>query len=305
MRSNYEEGSTLISVRRKCPEIKKNDNDGILMRYFQDINKIRLLTREEEQEYARKAAAGDSQARETLIKANLRFVINISKQYCNQGLPLSDLISEGNIGLLNAIDRFDVERGFHFISYAVWWIRQSILKALYEKSRMIRIPLNRNNDLVQIQRVRRYYSHLNNKAPDATYVADKLGMKHQNVENLLNISRDLISIETPLTSKVDILKVGDIIEDQKNHQPEQAMLFSVMKDDINRALSQLSRRESDVVQARFGLNGRQRLSLREIGAQYRLTKERIRQIEKTAIRNLQHPRRSHPLRNHHSAISAL
>ena len=302
MRETRRDGHVLVSecmsgVADTQTKQQPND-DNILAFYFYEINKIRLLTREEELQYAHRAAAGDTNARDMLVKANLRFVVKISKQYRNQGLPLSDLISEGNVGLLNALKRFDVERGYHFISYAVWWIRQAILKALYEKSRMIRLPLNRTSELTQIEKMRELDLRDNNQETDVEHVASRLGMKSAHVKNLLNVSRDFISLEAPTSSRSGAPKILDSIESRQGSQPEQLMLDQALRDDINTALSMLSRKESEVVQSRFGLNGRQRLSLKEIGVQYRLTKERIRQIEKKALMRLGHPIRSRYLRNY-------
>ena len=189
------------------------DDENILSIYLKEINKIDLLTREEENEYARAAANGDPVAIEKLIKANLRFVVNVAKKYQKQGLPLSDLINEGNIGLMNAIERYDVDKGYHFISYAVWWIRQAILKAICEKSRMIRLPLNRANELVQIQKASKALQGQKGGDADIREIAQATNMTDEHVVDLMNISRDLISLETPVyaekgTSQLADFKIG-------------------------------------------------------------------------------------------------
>lgn len=269
-----------------------SDDENVLSIYLKEINKIPLLTREEEVQYARQAAKGDPLAREKLLQGNLRFVVNVAKKYQNQGLPLSDLISEGNIGLINAIERFDVEKGYHFISYAVWWIRQAILKAICEKSRMIRLPLNRANELVQIEKVRKQLQSENGSTAEIQEVARVLNMKPELVADLINISRDLVSLETPVYAEKDSSLLGDFVEDTGYQLPEEAALERSLKDDVNSLLATLTEKEADILQHRFGLNGRSPLSLKEIGDRYNLTKERIRQIEKKALKRLQHPNKS-------------
>jgi RNA polymerase primary sigma factor len=267
------------------------DDENVLSIYLREINKIPLLTREEEDKYARLAETGNEMAKHKLVQANLRFVVNVAKKYQNQGLPLSDLISEGNIGLMNAIERFDVDKGYHFISYAVWWIRQAILKAICEKSRMIRLPLNRANELVQIEKVRKEIQGRYGEEAEIRKIAKTLNMDKEHVADLINISRDLISLETPVYNEKDSSILGDFVEDDGYKAPDSQVEEKALKDDINVVLGTLTQKESEIVQYRFGLNGRSPLSLKEIGDRYNLTKERIRQIEKKALRRLQHPNR--------------
>ena len=273
-------------------------SDNVLSMYLKEINKIPLLTREEELHHATEAAKGLESAKEALIQANLRFVVNVAKKYQNQGLPLSDLISEGNIGLMNAIDRFDVTKGYHFISYAVWWIRQAILKAICEKSRMIRLPLNRANELVQIEKVRKELQGVKGVDPAMKEIARQLGMTKEHVTDLVNISRELVSLETPIYAEKDSSILGDFIEDKDYHAPDEQVIDASLREDINSVLRTLTHKEADIIQYRFGLNGRRPLSLKEIGSKYSLTKERIRQIEKKALKRLQHPSRSQYLRSY-------
>ena len=275
-----------------------HDDENVLSIYLKEINKIPLLTRDEENEYARAAARGEQAAKDKLVQANLRFVVNVAKKYQNQGLPLSDLISEGNIGLMNAIERFDVEKGYHFISYAVWWIRQAILKAICEKSRMIRLPLNRANELVQIEKVRKDIHAGRSEDAEIRRIAETLNMKQGHVADLINISRDLVSLETPVYAEKDSSLLGDFVEDEGYKAPETQMIEKALRDDINEVLTTLSDKESEIIQYRFGLNGRSPLSLKEIGDRYKLTKERIRQIEKKALKRLQHPKRSQVLESY-------
>jgi len=286
---------TIKSARSARPaksEKSGSDDENVLSIYLKEINRIPLLSREEEDRYARGAARGEKAAKDMLVQANLRFVVNVAKKYQNQGLPLSDLISEGNIGLMNAIERFDVDKGYHFISYAVWWIRQAILKAICEKSRMIRLPLNRANELVQIEKARKELQSGKAEEPEIREIARAVNMDEEHVADLLNISRDLISLETPVYAEKDSSQLGDFIEDNGYRHPEDEVVEQSLREDIDSVLRSLTNKESEIIQYRFGLNGKSPLSLKEIGDKYNLTKERIRQIEKKAIKRLQHPSRS-------------
>jgi RNA polymerase primary sigma factor len=276
----------------------RNSDENILSIYLKEINKVPLLTREEEQNYARRAADGETIAKNKLIQANLRFVVNVAKKYQNQGLPLADLISEGNIGLMNAIERFDVSKGYHFISYAVWWIRQAILKAICEKSRMIRLPLNRANELVQIEKMRKELQSGSKGDPEIHEIAKALDMREEHVADLVNISRDMVSLDTPIYDEKDSSILSDFVEDKGQKAPEESVIDRSLQEDINTVLNTLSGKEADIIQYRFGLNGKRPMSLKEIGNRYKLTKERIRQIEKKALKRLQHPSRSHTLRSY-------
>jgi RNA polymerase primary sigma factor len=276
----------------------RSSDDNILSIYLKEINKVPLLTREEEKDYARRAAKGETLAKNKLIQGNLRFVVNVAKKYQNQGLPLADLISEGNIGLMNAIERFDVSKGYHFISYAVWWIRQAILKAICEKSRMIRLPLNRANELVQIEKVRKELQSGSRGDPEIQEIAKALDMNEDHVADLINISRDMVSLDTPIYDEKDSSILSDFVEDKGQKAPEESVIDRSLREDINAVLNTLSGKEADIIQYRFGLNGKRPMSLKEIGNRYALTKERIRQIEKKALKRLQHPSRSHALRSY-------
>ena len=268
------------------------NNDNVLALYLKDINKIPLLTREEENELALKAAAGDPNAKHKIVNANLRFVVNVAKKYQNRGLDLTDLISEGNIGLLTAIERFDASKGYHFISYAVWWIRQAILKAICEKSRAIRLPLNRANELVQIEKARKLISGNKSDEEEIAEVAELLNMDGNHVREIINISRDMVSLDSAArSSEQDSSTLGDFFPDEQYETPEDAAVRITMKEDIDSVLDTLSEKEAEVLRFRFGLNGNSSMSLKEVGDVFNLTKERIRQIEKKAIRRLQHPRR--------------
>ncbi len=276
-------------MKRRIMQTVPYDGENSLSMYLKEINKVPLLTRQEEEHYARLAATGDQRAKDKLVASNLRFVVNVSKKYQNQGLPLDDLISEGNIGLINAIERFDVDKGYHFISYAVWWIRQSILKAICEKSRTIRLPLNRANELVQIEKMRKEMFSENGNEPEDRELARRLGMNETQVRDLLDISREMISLETPVYNDRDTSVLSDFIEDLSHQSPEMSTVYSSLKENLNNALESLSPKESRILQLRFGLNDQKPLSLKEIGEKFQLTKERIRQIEKKALGKLQTP----------------
>ena len=275
------------------------NESNVLELYLRDINKVPLLTREEETSLAIEAAKGNKAAKNKIVNANLRFVVNIAKKYQNHGLDLTDLISEGNIGLLVAIDKFDVTKGYHFISYAVWWIRQSILKAICEKSRSIRLPLNRANELVRIEHARK--SIVGNKTieQELTEVAQMLNMDKDHVREMINISREMISLDAELsTPENDKTSVGDFIEDTQSEKPEDKVVNDSLKEEINNVLHTLKPNEEDVLRLRFGLNGEKPMSLKEVGDVCNLTKERIRQIEKHAILRMQHVTRSRRLESY-------
>lgn len=268
------------------------NHDEVLTMYLKEINKVPLLTREEEIELSKKAKKGDKAARDKMIKANLRFVVRVAKKYQNHGLDLTDLISEGNIGLMNAIEKFEPSRGYHFISYAVWWINQSILKALSEKSRAIRLPLNRANELVRIE----YASNLINgtltETEEVEQISDMLNMPESKVRELLNISNGMVSLDAKVSaSENDNSVVGDYFEDETYDRPEEHTVEVALKDDVNSLLKTLRPNEEKVIRLRYGLGGYKPMSLQEIGEQCNLTKERVRQIEKKAIFRLQNPSR--------------
>ncbi|MGP1458351.1 MAG: sigma-70 family RNA polymerase sigma factor [Treponema sp.] len=266
--------------------------DSVLSMYLKDINKVPLLTREEETELASKAAAGDKEAKKRIVNANLRFVVNVAKKYQNHGLDLTDLISEGNIGLLTAVDRFEVSKGYHFISYAVWWIRQAILKAICEKSRSIRLPLNRANELVQIEHARKIVGGNKTEEEELAEVAKMLNMSVSHVREMVNISRDMVSLDAEVgNSDHDRTSLGDFVEDTATPQPDEKVLSEAMSRDIEEMLNTLKPNEARVLRLRFGLSGAKPMSLKEVGDICNLTKERIRQIEKHAIIRMQHPTR--------------
>ena len=271
-------------------------NDNILALYLKDINKIPMLSHEEQSELADKAQKGDKKAQDKLVNANLRFVVNVAKKYQNHGLDLTDLISEGNLGLLTAVEKFDSSKGYHFISYAVWWIRQSILKAVCEKSRPIRLPLNRANELVQIEHAKKVLGHKKTEQQEYEEIGKMLNMEPSHVREMINISRDMISLDAEINDgENNHAKIGDFFEDDTYDRPEEKAIDNAMKNDINNIVDSLKPNEAKIIRMRFGLNGYKPMSLKEVGEICDLTKERIRQIEKNAIIRLQHPTRSRKL----------
>lgn len=267
---------------------KTSADNNIFATYLKEINKIPLLSVEDEVKYAKAASAGDMAAKKILIESNLRFVVNVAKKYQNKNIPIMDLISEGNIGLMNAADRFDPNKGYKFISYAVWWIRQAILKAICEKSRMIRLPLNRANELVQIEKTRKLMEKNGVQAEDKELntIAQELRIEPDMVRTIMNAARDPVSLDAPVFHDNNAARTGDFIEDTRYMQPESYALDMDLRRNINMLLASLTEREAEILRYRFGLNGYEQLSLKEVGLRFNLTKERIRQIEKKALERL-------------------
>ena len=271
-------------------------DENILAMYLKEINKVPMITHEEEIELAQKAQAGDKAAKDKLVNANLRFVVNVAKKYRNHGLDLTDLISEGNLGLLTAVEKFDVTKGYHFISYAVWWIRQSILKAICEKSRAIRLPLNRANEFVQIEHARKVVGTKKTEQQEYEEIGAMLNMDASHVRDMINISREMISLDAEVNdSDSGHSKVGDFFEDNAYDRPEEKAIEKSMHEEIDNVIDTLRPNEARVIRMRYGLNGAKPMSLKEVGEECALTKERIRQIEKHAIVRLQHPTRARRL----------
>ncbi|MBI5731406.1 MAG: sigma-70 family RNA polymerase sigma factor [Ignavibacteriales bacterium] len=274
-----------------------NRESQSLDKYLQEIGKVDLLTPDEEIELAIRIRKNDSLALEKLVKANLRFVVSVSKQYQNQGLSLGDLINEGNLGLIKAAKRFDETRGFKFISYAVWWIRQSILQALAEQSRIVRLPLNRVGALNKIGKA---YSNLEQeyeREPNAQELAQELDMDISEVSDTLKIAGRAVSMDAPFTTGEEN-RLLDILENDEQPSPDYTLMSESLRSEIERALSTLSEREAEVIKLYFGLNKEHSLTLEEIGEKFNLTRERVRQIKEKAIRRLRHASRSKNLRSY-------
>jgi RNA polymerase primary sigma factor len=258
----------------------------IFSRYLAEIGRIPLLSREAEDACARKARSGDAEAKNRLIRANLRFVVRVAKRYRSFGVPIEDLINEGNIGLMNAIERFDPDRGYHFISYAVWWIRQAIMKAVGEHHRMIKLPTHRANELSHIRRFCAEYQSEHGSEPHIPEIALGLGMKEEHVADLIRFSGDMASLDEPMEEAPDAADLGDFIADGRYPSLDDVTMEGALRKDIDKLLLTLSEKEAEILRYRFGLGGRKPHSLSEIGARYHLSKERIRQIEKRAIDKL-------------------
>jgi RNA polymerase primary sigma factor len=272
-----------------------NRESQSLDKYLQEIGKVDLLSPQEEIDLARRIKKGDQKALEKLTKANLRFVVSVAKQYQNQGLSLGDLINEGNLGLIKAAKRFDETRGFKFISYAVWWIRQSILQALAEQSRIVRLPLNRVGALNKIGKAFSTLEQEFEREPSASELAEELDMSLFEVSDTLKISGRHLSMDAPFAQGEDN-RLLDVIQDNRQPAPDSGLLEQSLKEEVKRALATLSERESQVIKLYFGLDSEHSLTLEEIGEKFNLTRERVRQIKEKAIRRLRHASRSKALR---------
>ena len=276
-----------------------NRETASLDKYLQEIGRVDLITAEEEVELARKIKDGDQAALEKMVKANLRFVVSVSKQYQNQGLTLPDLINEGNLGLIKAAQRFDETRGFKFISYAVWWIRQSILQALAEQSRIVRLPLNKIGSINKINKAFATLEQKFERPPNADELAEMLDLTPQEVKQSLRNAGRHVSMDAPLkdgdessSNMYEVLQSGD------SPSPEKGLMTESLRREIERSLSTLTTREADVVRLYFGLNGKHPMTLEEIGERFDLTRERVRQIKEKAIRRLKHTSRSKILKTY-------
>ena len=268
-----------------------------LDKYLQEIGKEELITPEQEVELARKIREGDQKALDKLTKANLRFVVSVSKQYQNQGLTLPDLINEGNLGLIKAAQRFDETRGFKFISYAVWWIRQSILQALAEQSRLIRLPLNRVGTITKITRAAEKLEAEVERQPKGDEIGAQLEMSGDEVLMAMQYSRRHSSLNSPF-QEGENSSLLDIIEDAEAEEPEAKIMMESMSEEVNGALETLSERERVVLEMYFGINRDSAMTLNEIGEEFDLTRERVRQIKEKAIQRLRHRSRSKNLRRY-------
>lgn len=274
-----------------------NHESQSLDKYLHEISKVELLTSAQEIELATEIKKGNKKALDKLVKANLRFVVSVAKQYQGQGLSLGDLINEGNIGLIKAAERFDVSRGFKFISYGVWWIRQSILQALAEQSRIIRLPLNRIGILSKIWKVYVELEQRYEREPTADEIADELNMDAEVIADALKIAGRHVSFDTPVKNN-DESVVFDLITNNDEPSPDYKLISASLQKDIERTLCTLSKRESEVLKLYYGLNNDHSYTLEEIGEKFHLTRERVRQIKEKAIRRLRHTSRSKNLRSY-------
>jgi RNA polymerase primary sigma factor len=274
-----------------------NRETASLDKYLQDIGKEELITADEEVQLAQKVKLGDQMALEKLVKANLRFVVSVAKQYQNQGLSLPDLINEGNLGLIKAARRFDETRGFKFISYAVWWIRQSILQALAEQSRIIRLPLNQVGSLNKIKKATSKLEQEFERTPSAEEIAEKLEMPDYKIDAAKKITTRYISMDAPLTQD-DETKFLDVFVSEDNPHTDDMLMRESLAREIQRSLATLTKKERDVINLYYGIGIPHGLTLEEIGAKFDLTRERVRQIKEKAIRRLKHTSRSKLLKSY-------
>jgi RNA polymerase primary sigma factor len=278
-------------IQLKITKQVTNRETASLDKYLQEIGKVDLITADEEVELAQLIKAGDQRALEKLTKANLRFVVSVAKQYQNQGLTLPDLINEGNLGLIKAAKRFDETRGFKFISYAVWWIRQSILQALAEQSRIVRLPLNKIGSINKINKMYAFLEQENERPPSPEEIAKKLDMTVNDVKESMKNSGRHVSMDAPLIEGEDS-NLYDVLNSGESPNPDRKLLHESLRIEIDRALETLTPREADVVKLYFGLGEHQPMTLEEIGETFDLTRERVRQIKEKAIRRLKHTSRS-------------
>ncbi len=261
-----------------------NRESDSLDKYLQEIGHEELISVEEEVELAQRIRNGDRKALEKLTKANLRFVVSVAKQYQNQGLSLPDLINEGNVGLIKAAEKFDETRGFKFISYAVWWIRQSILQAIAEQSRIVRLPLNQVGSVNKINRILNKFEQENERRPSIDEIADKVDIPQEKIEEAMKVNTRHISVDAPFSDSEDN-SLLDILPNNDSPMADKKLVLESLREEINRALQTLNERERNIIEAFFGIN-QQEMTLEEIGVRYGLTRERVRQIKEKAIRRL-------------------
>ena len=274
-----------------------NRETASLDKYLQEIGKVDLITAEEEVELAQRVKQGDQLALEKLTKANLRFVVSVAKQYQYQGLTLPDIINEGNLGLIKAAQRFDETRGFKFISYAVWWIRQSILQALAEQSRIVRLPLNKIGSINKINKTYAFLEQSHERPPSAEEIANELDMTINDVKESMKNSGRHVSMDAPLVEGEDS-NLYDVLRSGESPNPDKELIHESLRTEIERALETLTPREADVIKLYFGLGNHHPMTLEEIGETFDLTRERVRQIKEKAIRRLKHTSRSKILKTY-------
>ena len=299
-----EDGSDDVSAEESLNDVEVEDltlskdvkiNDPVRM-YLKEIGRINLLTSDEEFEYAKRAAEGDEEAKRMLAESNLRLVVSIAKRYVGRGMLFLDLIQEGNIGLMKAVDKFDATKGYKFSTYATWWIRQAITRAIADQARTIRVPVHMVETINKLARVQRQLTQELNREPTDEEIAKKLGVSIDKVREVYKISQDPVSLETPIGEEDDS-HLGDFIKDERTMGPEEYATVEMLKEELNGVLSTLTEREEKVLRLRFGLDDGQCRTLEEVGQIFGVTRERIRQIEAKALRKLRHPSRSRKLKD--------
>ena len=275
-----------------------NINDPVRM-YLKEIGQIKLLTMEEELDLADRIIAGDEQAKATLAEANLRLVVSIAKRYVGRGMLFLDLIQEGNIGLMKAVEKFDVSKGYKFSTYATWWIRQAITRAIADQARTIRVPVHMVETINKLARIQRQLTLELNREPTEEELAKKMNVSVEKIREIYKISQEPVSLETPIGEEDDS-HLGDFIKDENNMSPEEYATNEMLKDEIGEVLLTLTEREEKVIRLRFGLEDGKSRTLEEVGQMFGVTRERIRQIEAKALRKLRHPSRSRKLKDYMS-----
>ena len=271
--------------------------DDPVRMYLKDIGKIPLLTPERETELAELAVMGDKQAKNELVRANLRLVVSIAKKHIGKGMFLLDLIQEGNLGLMKAVEKFDYRKGFKFSTYATWWIRQAISRAIADQARTIRIPVHMVETIHKVSRTTRQLLQELGREPTTQEIADRLETTEEKIREILKIAQDPVSLETPVGEEEDS-HLGDFVEDNESPTPSETASYSLLREQLQAVLMTLSPREAEVIRLRYGLYNGRPLTLEEVGQRFNITRERIRQIEAKALRKLRYPLRSKPLRDY-------
>lgn len=282
-----------LEVINESKDMSVNDN---VRMYLKDIGKISLLSLDEEQEISRKIAAGDEESKRILAESNLRLVVSIAKRYVGRGLLFLDLIQEGNIGLMKAVEKFDYDKGYKFSTYATWWIRQAITRALADQARTIRVPVHMVETINKMARIERQMALDLNREPTDEELAKKMNLSIDKVTEIRKISQDPVSLETPIGEEDDS-HLGDFLADERTMSPEEYTTYEMLKDELKKVLSTLTKREEEVLALRFGLYDGQCHTLEEVGKKFGVTRERIRQIEAKALRKLRHPSRAKKLKD--------
>ncbi len=302
VRAEDEDGNNEIDLKNEIiiddvPDESKDMsvNDNVRM-YLKEIGKISLLTLEEEQELSRKVAEGDEHAKNVLAESNLRLVVSIAKRYVGRGLLFLDLIQEGNIGLMKAVEKFDYDKGYKFSTYATWWIRQAITRALADQARTIRVPVHMVETINKMARIERQMTLELNREPTDQELSKKMGLSVDKIAEIRKISQDPVSLETPIGEEDDS-HLGDFLADERTMSPEEFATYEILKDELREVLDTLTSREKEVLELRFGLFDGTSHTLEEVGKQFKVTRERIRQIEAKALRKLRHPSRAKKLKD--------